>query len=90
MIKEEAKPEYLKIQVYLKHKKGRRNIKEPTHVLMVKFDILKKPERTISQIETSDFYSEKIVSISKRRSTLYISQVGPYNHVFQVIHMFLK
>jgi hypothetical protein len=57
---------------------------------MVKFDILKKSERTISQIETSDFYSDKIVSISKWRSTLYISQVGPYSHVFQVIHMFLK
>jgi hypothetical protein len=30
-----------------------------------------------------------MVNISKWRSTLYILQVGPYRHVFQVTHMFL-
>ena len=66
-----------------------RNIKEPTHVLTTKFDILGKTECPVFQTGTSDFYSYKIVNISKWMSTLYISQVGPYSHTFQVIHFFL-
>jgi hypothetical protein len=43
-IKEGAKHEDLKIQVCLKYEKERRNIKEPTHVLTIKFGILVKNE----------------------------------------------
>jgi hypothetical protein len=46
-------------------KKGRRNIKEPTHVLTAKFDILGKLECPIYQTETSNFYSYEIINISK-------------------------
>jgi hypothetical protein len=70
--------------------KGRRNIKEPTHVLTTKFDILEKPECPVSQTTTSDFFSYKMVNISKWRPTLYISQVRPCMHVFQVMHVFLR
>jgi hypothetical protein len=70
--------------------KGRRNLKEPTHVLTDKFDILGKPECPIFHIRTFDFYSDKMVNISKWRPTLYISQVGRSRHVCQVIHMFLE
>jgi hypothetical protein len=56
-MKKWAKYEDLKIQVCLKHEKGRRNIKKLTHVLMIKFNILKKSECPISQIGTSGFYS---------------------------------
>jgi hypothetical protein len=66
-----------------------KNIKEPTHVLTTKFDILGKPECPVSQTRTSGFYSYEMVNISKCRLTLYIRQVGPYRHVFQVIHVFL-
>jgi hypothetical protein len=31
--------------------KGRKDIKEPTHVLTTKFDILKKSERPVTQLE---------------------------------------
>jgi hypothetical protein len=44
---------------------GRKDIKEPTHVLMIKFNILGKPECHVCQIRTSDFYSAKMVNISK-------------------------
>jgi hypothetical protein len=50
---------------------------------MIKFNILKKPECPVCQTEISNFYSAKMVNISKYRSTLYISQVGPCRHVFQ-------
>jgi hypothetical protein len=69
--------------------KGRKDIKEPTHVLMTKFYSLGKSECAICQTGTSSFYSDKMVSISKWRPTLYISQVGPCRHVFQAMHMFL-
>jgi hypothetical protein len=49
MIIEEAKLEDLKIQECLKHEKGRRDIKKPTHVLTTKFDILEKSEGVICQ-----------------------------------------
>jgi hypothetical protein len=65
-------------------------IKEPTHVLRFKFDILEKSECPISQTETSDFYSYKMVNIFNWRPTLYISQVRPYMHVFQVMYLFLE
>jgi hypothetical protein len=59
-------------------------------MLMTKFDILEKPECPVSQIGTSGLYSDKMVNISKWRSTLYISQVRPCRHIFQVMHMFLR
>jgi hypothetical protein len=62
--------------------KGRKDIKEPTHVLTTEFDILEKPEYPVCQIRTSGFYSVKMVNISKWRPTLYISQVEPYRHIF--------
>jgi hypothetical protein len=46
-------------------KKGRRDIKETTHVLTTKFDILKKSECHVCQIGTSDFYSYEMANISK-------------------------
>jgi hypothetical protein len=46
-------------------KKERRNIKEPTHVLMTNFNILEKPECPVFQIKTIGFYSDKMVNISK-------------------------
>jgi hypothetical protein len=70
--------------------KDRRNIKEPTHVLTTNFNILGKPECRICQTKTSRFYSYEMVNISKWRPTLYISQVEPCRHVFQVMHMFLR
>jgi hypothetical protein len=79
-----------KYKYVLSMEKGRRNIKEPTHVLMTKFDILKKSECPISQTWTSDFYSYEMVNISKWRQNLYISQVRPYRHVFQVMNVFLE
>jgi hypothetical protein len=45
--------------------KGRKDIKEPTHVLTTEFDILGKPECPICQTKISDFYSVKMVNISK-------------------------
>jgi hypothetical protein len=45
--------------------KERRNIKEPTHVLMTNFNILEKPECPVFQIKTIGFYSDKMVNISK-------------------------
>jgi hypothetical protein len=71
-------------------KKGRRDIKESTHVLTTEFDILEKTECHVCQNGTSGFYSAKMVNIFKWRSTLYISQVGPCSHVFEVMHMFLE
>jgi hypothetical protein len=62
--------------------KGRRNIKDSTHVLTTKFDIVRKLECPVSQTGTSGFYSYKMVNIFIWRSTLYISQVGSYKHVF--------
>jgi hypothetical protein len=58
-------------------------------VLTTEFDILRNPECPVYQIRTSGFYSAKMVNISKWRPTLYISQVGPCRHVFQVMHVFL-
>jgi hypothetical protein len=69
--------------------KGRKDNKGPTHVLVTKFGILRKPECLVCQTGTSYFYSAKMVNISKWRTTLYISQVRPCRHVFQVMHMFL-
>jgi hypothetical protein len=69
--------------------KGSKDIKKPTHVLTIEFDILGKPECPVCQTGTSSFYSVKMVNISKWRPTLHISQVGPCRHVFQVMHMFL-
>jgi hypothetical protein len=58
---------------------------------MTKFDILEKPECLVYQTGTSGFCSYEIVwYIFKQRSTLYISQVGPYMHVFHVMHVFLE
>jgi hypothetical protein len=71
-------------------KKGRRNIKESIHVLTIKFNILGKLECPVRQTETTGFYNDKMVNISKWRPNLYISQVGPYKHTFEVMHMFLK
>jgi hypothetical protein len=45
--------------------KERKDIKEPTHVLMTRFDILGKPECPMCQTETSSFYSAKMVNIPK-------------------------
>jgi hypothetical protein len=59
-------------------------------VLTTKFDILGKSECLVSQTGTSDFYSYKMVNNFKWMPNLYISQVGPYMHVFQVMHMFLR
>jgi hypothetical protein len=42
-------------------------------MLTIKFDILKKPECPVYQTGTSDFYSAKIVNISKWKPILYIS-----------------
>jgi hypothetical protein len=70
--------------------KERRNIKEPTHVLMTNFDILEKLKCPICQTKTSGFYSCKMINIFKWRSTLYISQVGLSKHIFQVMHVFLE
>jgi hypothetical protein len=81
-IKEGAKHEDLKIPVRFKHGKGKKNIKDSIHVLTTTFDILGKPERPVCQTRTSNFYSDKIVNISKWMPTLYISQVGPCRHVF--------
>jgi hypothetical protein len=89
-IKEGAKHEDLKIQVCLKHEKGKGNIKELIHVLTTKIDIIEKLEYPICQTGTSGFYSYKMVNISKWRLTLYISQVGPCKHVFQIMHKFLR
>jgi hypothetical protein len=58
-------------------------------VLTTEFKILGKLECPVCRIGTFDFYSVKLVNISKWRSILYISQVGPCRHVFQVMHMFL-
>jgi hypothetical protein len=58
-------------------------------VLTTKFDILEKLECPVSQTETSNFYSYEIVNISKWMPTLYISQVEPCRHVFQVMYVFL-
>jgi hypothetical protein len=69
--------------------KGRKDIKEPTHVLRIEFNILGKLGCPVCQMGTSSFYTAKMVNISKWRPTLYISQVGPCRHVFQVMHMFL-
>jgi hypothetical protein len=69
--------------------KGRKDIKEPTYMLMTKFDILEKSKCLVSQTGTSNFCSDKIVNIFKWRSTLYISRVRPCRPVFQVMHMFL-
>jgi hypothetical protein len=45
--------------------KRSKNIKDPTHVLTTNFDILKKPECLIYQTGISNFYSDKMVNISK-------------------------
>jgi hypothetical protein len=66
-----------------------KDIKEPTHVLMTKFDILGKSECPVCQTETSGFYNDKMVNISKWRPTLYISQVVPYTQVFRLCTCFL-
>jgi hypothetical protein len=76
--------------VFVAWKKGRKDIKEPSHVLTTKFDILEKLQCPVCQTGTSDFYHDKMVNISKWRPTLYILQVIPCSHVFQVMHMFLK
>jgi hypothetical protein len=57
-------------------------------VLMIKFDNLKKSEYPFFQTETSDFYSDKMVNISKLRPTLYISQVVPCKHIFRLCTCF--
>jgi hypothetical protein len=69
--------------------KGRGDIKEPAHVLTIKFNILGKLESPVYQTRTSGFYSDKKVNIYKWRSTLYISQVGPCRHVFRLCTCFL-
>jgi hypothetical protein len=61
--------------------KGKKDIKEPTHVLTTKFDILKKSERPVCPTRTSDFYNDKTLNIFKWISSLYISQVRPCRHV---------
>jgi hypothetical protein len=57
-------------------------------VLTTKFDIIEKLECPVSQTEISDFYSYKMVNICKWMSTLYISQVGSYIHVFRLCTCF--
>jgi hypothetical protein len=59
-------------------------------VLTTKFDIMGKSECPVCQTGTSGFYSVKMVNISKWSPTLYISQVEPCRHAFQVMHMFLR
>jgi hypothetical protein len=86
--RKEAKRWNLKIQVCLRHGKERRNIKEPTHVLTTKFDIMRKLEGLVSQIRTSGFYSYGMANISRWRSTLYISKVGLCRHVFRLCTCF--
>jgi hypothetical protein len=71
-------------------REGKENIKESIHVLMTKFDIMRKLERPVYQTGISGFYSDKMVNISKWMPTLYISQVGSCRRVFQVMHMFLR
>jgi hypothetical protein len=71
-IKKWAKNKDLKIQVRLKYEKGKENIKESIHVLTNKIYILEKSECPACQIETSVFYSDKMVNIFKRSPTLYI------------------
>jgi hypothetical protein len=58
--------------------------------VLTKFDILKKSECLIFQTGSSIFYSYEMINISKWRSALCILQVGPYMHIFQVIHVFLR
>jgi hypothetical protein len=53
--------------------KGRRDIKEPTHVLTIKFDILEKLNCHVCQTGTFSFYSDKMTNIPKWMSTLQIS-----------------
>jgi hypothetical protein len=45
--------------------KGGKDIKEPTHVLMTKFDSLGKLECHVCQTRISSFYNDKMVNISK-------------------------
>jgi hypothetical protein len=59
-------------------------------VLVTKFNILGKLEYPISKTGTFDFYSYGMVNIFKCMTTLYISQVRSYTHVFQVVHVFLE
>jgi hypothetical protein len=56
-------------------------------MLTIKFYILKKLECPVWQIITYGFYSAKMVNISKWMPTVYILEVGPCMHVFQVMHM---
>jgi hypothetical protein len=56
-------------------------------MLTIKFYILKKSECPVWQIRIYGFYSAKMINISKWMSTLYILEVGPCMHVFQVMHM---
>jgi hypothetical protein len=70
-------------------KEGRKDIKELTHFLTTEFDISEKLECLVCQTGTSGFFSTKMVNNSKWRTTLYISQVGLYKHVFQVMRMFV-
>jgi hypothetical protein len=51
--KEEGKHEDFEAQECLRHEKGRRNIKEPTYVLMIKFSILRKLECPIFQTKNN-------------------------------------
>jgi hypothetical protein len=46
-------------------KKGRKDIEETTHVLMTKFDILKKLECSVYQTEIFGFYSYEMINIYK-------------------------
>jgi hypothetical protein len=57
-------------------------------MLTTKFDIIEKSEYPVFQTETSGFYSYKMINIFKLRSTLYISQVGPYMHVYRLCTCF--
>jgi hypothetical protein len=50
-------------------------------VLMTKFDIL--GNRSVL-CPDAGLYSDKMINISKWRPKLYISQVGPYMHVFRL------
>jgi hypothetical protein len=66
------------------------SLKGNGHVLTTKFEIFGKSDCLVSQTGTSSFYSCKMVNILKSNTTLYISLVGPYRHVFRVMHVFLR
>jgi hypothetical protein len=62
-------------------KKKRGDIKEPTHVLTIKFDILRKSECHICQTVTFSFYSDKKVNFLNE-GQLYIFHKLDYAFMF--------